>query len=106
MSFDHLGKVIEDPRKNDLPKDSDLWLALLERAAVYDYELYSALIYYRAHGTVIEKDKRWGYRLKPIIGNDKYLTWKNMDEYNEYRQDLAKHGQWIIKTLKDLIAVF
>lgn len=100
------GQVIEDPRKDDLPKDSDLWLALLGRAASHDEAMYSILYYFRGHGTVLVPDARWGYKLQPVIGKNKYTSWRHISEYEAERTELKKYAPWLIKTLKDLRTVF
>lgn len=105
-AFDHLGQVIDDPRKDDLKADSDLWLALLERAAIQDEAMYSILYYFRGHGTVLLPDARWGYRLQPVIGKSKYTSWRNLSEYEAERGALKNYTPWLIKTLKDLRPVF
>ena len=93
------GAEWKDTFADKSPNDSDLWLDLVMYASVMNDDLAAILIYLRNTGTVLEKDDKYGYRLKPVIGND---GWESMAQYKQESLYLKPFREQLIYCLRKL----
>ena len=91
--------IYTDTFYNVSPDDSDLWLELFMLADVYDPELAAILQYLRNTGTRLVKDKKWGYKLVPFIGDE---GWSSMAEYKRESAALKPYRSQLIICLRKL----
>lgn len=82
------------------PGDSDLWLDLIMYASVMNDDLAAILIYLRNTGTVLEKNDKYGYRLKPIIGDN---GWESMEQYKQESLYLKPFREQLVYCLRKLL---
>jgi len=81
------------------PNDSDLWLDLVMYASIMSDDLAAILVYLRNAGTVLEKSEKYGYRLKPVIGDD---GWESMEQYKQETVDLKPFQEQLVYCLRKL----
>ena len=81
------------------PNDSDLWLDLVMYASIMNDDLAAILIYLRNAGTVLEKDVKYGYRLKPVINE---YGWETMEQYKQESLYLNPFREQLIHCLRKL----
>lgn len=93
------GYVFIDPYAKWHVSDSALWLMLFAEAYKIDQDFAAILFYIRGGGTVLEKDKDFGYRLVPVIGE---CGWPSQDYYNQEKQWLNRYGDQLMMLLRCL----
>lgn len=91
------GEVLTDPYINDHPQDSDLWINLFLKCT--DYDLYARLFYIRGGGTILVKDRFWGYKMRPIISKN---GWDSRNQYLLESTCLNDYKDKLISMLRDL----
>lgn len=91
------GEVLTDPYINDHPQDSDLWIKLFLQCT--DYDLYARLFFMRGGGTILVKDKYWGYKMRPVIGLD---GWDSRNQYLIESACLNDYKDTVITMLRNL----
>ena len=93
------GAEWKDTFAEQSPCDSDLWLDLIMYASVMNDDLAAILIYLRNTGTVLEKNDKYGYRLKPIIGDN---GWESMEQYKQESLYLKPFQEQLVYCLRKL----
>ena len=81
------------------PEDSDLWLDLFMMADKFDPELAGILNWLRNAGTRLIKDRKWGYKLVPFIGDE---GWSSEEEYKKEAVALKPYKTQMVFMLKRL----
>ena len=76
-----------------------LWLTLFMLADRHSVELAHILEFLRNSGTVLEPSRRFGYILKPVIGEN---GWPSLADYDREKTALGPHTELLIKLLRDL----
>ena len=88
----------QDKLESDYP-GTPLWLTLFMIADRHSRELAHILEFLRNSGTVLEPNRRFGYILKPIVGEN---GWPSLADYDREKQALGPHLNLMIKILKEL----
>ena len=82
------------------PGDSELWIKLFQWADTVAGERFAALLQYiRNVGAVLVESDRYGYVIKPVIGEH---GWQSMAEYEREREPLLQYSAALIELLKIL----
>lgn len=81
------------------PGDSHLWLQLFIDADEVHPELTAMLMYIRGTGAVLVPSMKFGYVIKPILGEN---AWATIDQYNLEKQCLSPFREELLKLLKNL----
>ncbi len=93
------GAEWKDQYAEHSPEDSDLWLDLVMYASIMNDDLAAILIYLRNTGTVLVKNEKYGYRLKPIIGE---TGWESERQYKQEALYLKPYQEQLVYCLKKL----
>ena len=98
--------TFQDPRP-DLSADSSLWRILLAIAHEANPNLYGALHGLRSIGTRLERNKKFGCVLVPILpgtGVGENITdWASMEDYRAVAQEyLRPHHDLLLGLLKKI----
>lgn len=94
------GYVMEDKFSCISPEDSGLWLQLFYLAEKHvNRDLCDRLQYIRNCGAKLEKNRQFGYVIKPVISA---YSWSSIKEYNREKQCLNEYKDKIIKLLRFL----
>lgn len=91
--------VLIDPYIDYSKKDSKLWIELLARAREISEDLYVRLFYMRGGGTVLIKSEKFGYVMRPVIGQD---GWYSKEFYDKEKQCLHIYKEKLIGLLGGL----
>lgn len=84
---------------NVSPDDSDRWLDLMVAAYSMDPDLAAILQYLRNTGTRLVADKKFKWRLEPVIGDE---AWNNADEYKREAMALKPYRVQMVLLLRRL----
>lgn len=93
------GYVMEDRYKDHSPGDSRLWLELFILAERRSRDLCDKLQYLRAVGCVLERNYRFGFVIRPVIGEN---GWGSIDDYNNEKKCLTEHTDAVVAILGEL----
>jgi hypothetical protein len=96
--FKKIDISVRDPRSDDFPEDSALWLQLLQLAREEGEYLYGHLLFFRLMGTRILEGKN-GYILRPIY---RPQGWKSEAQYEEAKKRTIIQEGWIEK-IKEIL---
>lgn len=93
------GYVMEDGYREYSPGDSRLWLELFILAERRSRDLCDKLQWLRKVGCILERNYRFGFVIRPVIGKN---GWADTDEYNEEKQCLNRHRDELVAILQEL----
>ena len=81
------------------PADHDLWVRLLMKASLRDENFASILSYLRDTGCILEQSDRYGYIIKPVIGDK---GWTSKAEYDREKKPLGEYQDLLLELLRTL----
>lgn len=89
-----------DPYPFSLP-DSSIWDILLTKALEVDEYMAGILHWYRATGTILVCNEKFGFLIKPLIlGVDGCKWgWESMDEWKNEKQYLIPYAEKVTEML-------